>query len=130
MKRFKVVFILLVISSAVQAGFENKHPAALYIKKTISGEETLYKFNFPDKSRFVEFYSVWKSARGIDCTVSLLSNGEGTPFGSFECETPEGYKAQISYDCSKNKNQDSSAYLFFGLVGAKGNNGNFYVWCE
>jgi len=122
--------IHLIGTSAVQAGFENKRPAALYIKKTISDEETLYKFNFPDKSIFVEFYSVWKSASGIDCSARLVGNGDRTPSGIYECKTPEGYKAQIPFDCSKNNNQDSGAYLFFGLVGAKGNNGNFYVWCE
>jgi hypothetical protein len=101
-----IAILLLIISSGSHAGFEDKRPTQLYIKKTISDEETLYKFNFPDESVFVEIYSVWSSARGIDCSATLFGNegNEDRPFGgSYECKTPEGYKAQISFDCSKNK---------------------------
>jgi hypothetical protein len=132
----RIAIPLLIFSSCVYAGSENKRPAALYIKKTISDEETLYKFDFPDESIFWktnifwETYNVWRSAGGIDCSATVYSSEDRKLSGTYECKTPEGYKAQISFDCSKNNNQDSSAYLFFGLVGAKGNNGNFYVWCE
>ena len=128
-----IAILLLIISSGIHAGSTNKLPTSLYIKKTISDEETLYKFNFPDEPVFFAPYSVWRSARGIVCSARLIGNegNEDRPSGgTYECKTPEGYKAQISFDCSKNNNQDSSAYLFFGLVGAEGNNGNFYVWCE
>ena len=136
MKLIKAVIILLIFSSSIYASNEMSHPSTIYIKKTISDEETLYKFNFPDKSIlrktniFWETYNVWRSTGGIDCSATVYSTEDRKLSGTYECKTPEGYKAQISFDCSKNNNQDSSAYLFFGLVGAEGNNGNFYVWCE
>jgi hypothetical protein len=101
-----IAILLLIISSGIHADSTNKRPTALYIKNTISDEETLYKFNFQDESVFFAPYSVWRSLGGIHCSAKLIGNegNEERPFGgTYECKTPEGYKAQISFDCSKNK---------------------------
>ncbi len=66
---------------------------------------------------------------GIRCMV-LLSRHNNAVSGQLECVTPEEYKAQVSFDCTKNYSEDNSTYLFFGKVGRQGNNSNFYIWCQ
>jgi len=73
---------------------------------------------------------VWRSSGGIVCTASAYEQKGGSPKGVFECESEEGYRAQIEFDCTKNINKETSAYLFFGLLNMKENTGNFYVWCS
>jgi hypothetical protein len=122
--------ILLFLPFLCPAADGSNRPAMLYIKKAIAGDESTYKFGIPHKDIFAEFNDVWRSKKGIECSAMIAANGKPTVRGSFECKATEGYKAQIAFDCSKNYSEKTSAYLFFGLVGAKGNNGNFYVWCE
>jgi len=74
--------------------------------------------------------SVWRSPNGIVCTVSLVPQLKGLPIGVFECVTPEKYKAQIAFNCTRNINKQTSAYLFFGKIGDYETFGNFYVWCD
>ena len=122
--------IMLFLPLLVQASDEGKSPTVLYIKKVIGADETISKVEIPEKEIFVDTKAVWRSNNGIECASMLVANEKQTLLGTFECKATEGYKAQITFDCSKNYSEETSAYLFFGLEGARGNNGNFYVWCE
>tara|TARA_R110000868_G_scaffold405738_1_gene685493 strand:- start:607 stop:984 length:378 start_codon:yes stop_codon:yes gene_type:complete len=82
------------------------------------------------ESKSLMLNEVWRSPVGIVCRASAYEQKIGLPKGAFECESKEGYKAQIGLDCSQHKNKKTSAYLFFGLIGKFDNIGNFYVWCE
>jgi hypothetical protein len=125
-----LLIIILFFPLLVQAANDLKSPTLVYIKKTIAGNETISKFQVPNKEIFVERNDFWRSKLGIECTAMLVATGIPPLSGTFECKAPEGYNAQIVFDCSKNYSEKTGAYLFFGLVGAEGNNGNFYVWCE
>ncbi|MVF14998.1 hypothetical protein FT643_23015 [Ketobacter sp. MCCC 1A13808] len=73
---------------------------------------------------------VWRSPKGIYCSVSLFEQNKKPDVGTFECKSTEGFKAQVSIDCAINKNSEMAVYLFFGRVNYEGENSNFYVWCE
>ena len=72
--------------------------------------------------------TIWRTPKNIVCTVELWGSNEVE--GSFTCQSPENYKAQIIFDCTNHKSQESAAYLFFGVLNQKDESGNFYVWCE
>jgi hypothetical protein len=94
--------------------------------------EVLGKFVLPaniDRKGYVK-NEVWRSPKGIYCSVALFETSKKPEVGTFECESKEGFKAQVSLDCSKNKSSESAVYLFFGQVNYEGENSNFYVWCE
>ena len=73
---------------------------------------------------------VWRSPKGIYCSVALFEKSKKPEVGQFECESREGFKAQVSLDCSKNISSEMAVYLFFGRVNHEGENSNFYVWCQ
>jgi hypothetical protein len=93
--------------------------------------ETLGKFVLPVAIKGAGYISkeVWRSPIGIRCTVSLFEQSSQYK-GTFECVSPERYKAQVALDCSANSSPESGVYLFFGKVGSEIEVGNFYVWCE
>ena len=72
---------------------------------------------------------VWRSPGGIACSVSLFEHSSEDA-GTFECVSPERYKAQVALDCAANSSRDTAVYLFFGMVANENEVGNFYVWCE
>lgn len=93
--------------------------------------ETLGKFVLPIAIEGMGYISkeVWRSPKGIACTVSLFEHSSQNT-GTFECISPERYKAQVALDCSANSSAETAVYLFFGKVSSEGEVGNFYVWCE
>ncbi|AZZ92571.1 hypothetical protein EUZ85_18315 [Hahella sp. KA22] len=90
-------------------------------------EESLVRIPFGELENVI-LKEVWRSPGGIVCKISLY--GVVQLQGTFECESKEGYKAQIGVNCLENLSKESSAYLFFGLVGESQNVGNFYIWCN
>jgi hypothetical protein len=101
----------------------------VHIIRTDFGD-TLGTYIFPITANSYNSKSVWRSPKGIDCSISLFNQANGSASGSYECITLEGYKAQVSVDCAMNKSQDTAVYLFFGKAGDAAEIGNFYVWCE
>jgi len=83
-----------------------------------------------NKSEGLLLREVWRSPAGIVCKVNMFGFQPEPEIGTFECESQDGYKAQISFDCANNNSKETSAYLFFGHVGERGETSNFYVWCE
>ena len=92
--------------------------------------EVLGKYVLPVSMRGKGYISkeIWRSPKGIVCTVSLFEHSSKTD-GTFECVSPENYKAQIALDCAVNSNSKTAVYMFFGMIGDGREVGNFYVWC-
>lgn len=122
--RISLLFYFGVFSSAV---FAYSEIYSVNVHSSINEEVQHTVLPYPDSGLLTK--EVWRSPAGIMCLISAVPTAIGS-YGTFECKSQEGYKAQISFDCSVNASRDSSAYLFFGLVGKAGNNRNFYVWCE
>tara|TARA_R110001592_G_scaffold210442_3_gene461937 strand:- start:1265 stop:1621 length:357 start_codon:yes stop_codon:yes gene_type:complete len=93
--------------------------------------ETLGKFVFPlvVKGKGYISMEVWRSPKGIACSVSFFESS-GVDGGTFECVSPDRFKAQVVLDCSANNSSETAVYLFFGNVASADEVGNFYVWCE
>lgn len=123
----RVLFLLGCLVS--QQAFAND-PRNIYIERRDIGE-SLGTIVLPMDIKGKGYISkeIWRSPKGIKCTVSLFehSNRAG---GTFECESPEGYKAQVALNCALNNSSETAVYLFFGKVNSEGEASNFYVWCE
>lgn len=127
MKRLALLIALIMLSfSAI----------SIDVKKVIVERrdigETLGTYILPIKIKGKGYVSheTWRSPKGIVCRVALFEHASQKEKGTFECQSFEGFKAQVSLDCSKNYSSDSARYLFFGRVSHIGENSNFYVWCE
>lgn len=126
MNKLLIALFALLVSNALNA-FELN---GIHILRSTNGEvdqEIVLPFG---ESKSIILKEAWRSPVGIVCKASAFEQNVGLAKGTFECENKEGYKAQISIDCSSNNSKETSAYLFFGLVGKFENIGNFYVWCE
>jgi len=103
---------------------------ALIIQEKIHDQVSIHRFPISEESPSYNSYEIWRSAKGISCSVALHRSATDQPNGTLECVSVSMYKAQISFSCSANRNLESGAYLFFGEVGDTGENKNFTVWCE
>jgi len=93
--------------------------------------KTLGTYIIPIVAKEYNHKTVWRSPKGIACSISLFTQSNGGASGGYECITPEKYKAQVALDCSINKSRETAVYLFFGKVGYDDEEvGNFYIWCE
>lgn len=93
--------------------------------------ETLGTYIIPITPKEYNNKTVWRSPKGIECSISLFTQSNGGVSGGYECITPEKYKAQVALDCSINKSRETAVYLFFGKIGYGAEElGNFYIWCE
>ncbi|WP_372881417.1 hypothetical protein [Psychromonas sp.] len=119
-------FVLAGLSIHVSAS----NVKSIHVERRDIGE-TLGKFVLPVAIKGKGYISkeVWRSPKGISCTVSLFEHSSQDK-GTFECVSLERYKAQVVLDCSANSSPESAVYLFFGKVSSEGEVGNFYVWCE
>ena len=125
--RLRVFFLVLVsLSLHVSAG-EVKN---IHVERKDIGE-SLGTFVLPVDIKGKGYISkeVWRSPKGISCTVALFEHSKESR-GTFECVSPEQYKAQVALDCSQNSSSETAVYLFFGKVSSENEVGNFYVWCE
>ncbi|MBV2131162.1 hypothetical protein [Arsukibacterium indicum] len=126
MNKLLIIWIVLLVSNVLNASEINN----IHVVRSVDGEidqEIVLPFN---EAESIILKEVWRSPVGIFCKTTVLNQDAGLAKGSFECQNKDGYKAQISIDCSLNNSKENSAYLFFGLVGAPENIGNFYVWCK
>ena len=105
-------------------------PTAIIVQEEINDQVSIARFAISQESPPYKSYDIWRSAQGISCSVASLQSGAGELHGTIECVSSSGYKAQTSFSCLVNRSLESGAYLFFGKVGAKGENKNFTVWCE
>lgn len=122
-----ILAIVLLISVTMSNALE---VSSVHVVRSTEGEinqEVVLHF---DQSTPLILKEAWRSPSGIVCKVTAYEQNDGLPKGTFECESQEGYKAQIALDCSQHNSKETSAYLFFGLVGKFENAGNFYVWCQ
>lgn len=119
------IVILLGFNGFVSA----KDVSKIHVERRDIGE-TLGEFVLPVNIEGKGYVSkeVWRSPKGIVCTVSLFEHNDFK--GTFECVSPERYKAQVALDCSANSSSETAVYLFFGKVSSENEVGNFYVWCE
>jgi hypothetical protein len=118
-------FMLLIMSNQVFGAVKNVH----IVRSDIG--ETLATFIIPITPKEYNNKTVWRSPKGIECSISLFTQGNGGAAGGYECITPEKYKAQVALDCAVNKSRETAVYLFFGKVGHDSSEiGNFYIWCE
>jgi hypothetical protein len=126
MRLLFLFFVLAGISCYVAA----KGVKSVHVERRDIGE-TLGKFVLPVAIEGKGYISkeVWRSPKGIVCTVSLFEHSSQNR-GTFECVSPELYKAQVALDCSDNFSAETAVYLFFGKVNSEGEVGNFYIWCE
>ena len=126
MRLIFLFFVLAGINSHVVAN----DVKSIHVERRDIGE-TLGKFVLPVAIEGKGYISkeVWRSPKGIACTVSLFEHSSENK-GTFECVSPERYKAQVALDCSVNYSADTAVYLFFGKVSSENEVGNFYVWCE
>ena len=105
----------------------------IYVNRTVFDIIDV-KYTIPvNEAKSLIMRDLWRSTNGIVCSIDVITAKKPLytqTSGTFECKTPEGYKAQIGFNCSQHTNRENSQYMFFGLVGKKENIGNFYVWCE
>lgn len=120
---FSILLVMFVSNQALAA-------KDVHVVRTDIGE-TLGTYIIPIRPKEYNNKVVWRSPRGIECSISLFTQSSGGASGGYECITPEKYKAQVALDCSVNKSRETAVYLFFGKVGYDSDEvGNFYVWCE
>jgi len=123
---------ILLTSFLISAAFCNAEGMKeIHVERRDIGE-ILGKYVLPVDIQSKGYISkeVWRSPRGIYCSVSLFEQKKKLEVGTFECNSKEGFKAQVSLDCSVHKDSESAIYLFFGRVSYEGESSNFYVWCE
>jgi hypothetical protein len=123
-----IIFIGLLVASSISNAEGVKE---VHVERRDIGE-VLGKIVLPadiHRKGYVK-KEVWRSPKGIYCSVALFEKSKKPEVGTFECKSKEGFKAQVSLDCSKNKSSETAVYLFFGQVNYEGENSNFYVWCE
>jgi hypothetical protein len=122
--------ILLFVLAGLSGHVSASDVKSIHIERRDIGE-TLGKFVLPVAIEGKGYISeeVWRSPKGIACTVSLFEHSSQDR-GTFECVSPERYKAQVALDCSANTSPETAVYLFFGKVSSENEVGNFYVWCE
>lgn len=126
MRLLFLILSMLGFSSHVSASDVKK----IHVERRDIGE-TVGEFVLPVDIEGNGYISkeVWRSPRGIVCTVSLFEHSSKDA-GTFECVSPANYKAQVALDCSANYSSETAVYLFFGKVSSENEVGNFYVWCE
>lgn len=125
--RSRLLFLVFVsLSVHVSAG----DVKSIHVERRDIGE-SLGKFVLPVDIKGKGYISkeVWRSPKGIKCTASLFEHSKENQ-GTFECVSPEKYKAQVALDCSENHSPETAVYLFFGNVSSDNEVSNFYVWCE
>ncbi|WP_210396208.1 hypothetical protein [Motiliproteus sediminis] len=125
--RSRLLLLMLVgLSIHVPAGVVK----SIHVERRDIGE-SLGKFVLPVDIKGKGYISkeVWRSPKGIKCTASLFEHSKKNK-GTFECVSPEQYKAQVALDCSENHSAETAVYLFFGKVSSDSEVGNLYVWCE
>jgi hypothetical protein len=124
MRPIYTALIFLSLSCNAIGGVNNVH----IVRTELT--EVLATYIIPITPKEYNYKTVWRSPKGIKCSVSLLPQKNNGAAGGFECITPEKYKAQVELDCSTNISRESAMYLFFGQIGNFEEVGNFFVWCE
>jgi len=124
----KVLMLIILIFSSVLIA---KDVQKVQIVRSVDmKDQVLFSIPVNSSDYSITTKDVWRSSNGIKCIVKLFKAEKGKAGVNFECNTREGYKAQVSVDCTKNTNRENSMYLFFGSVGKAEDFGNFYIWCE